>query len=104
MARCSQSRHRSLSGREEPPDARSLAGATAGPAPLGTAVLPRGPVPAPEDDDREDGQRRVGPSSSQNAVSSCPHTCVVELEEREAEPCCDRTSARRSPQALENRL
>lgn len=72
------------------PDSQSLEGATASPALLGAGVLHHGQVPELEGVDRDEYQRHVGPSSSQNASSSFHHRCVVDPEEREAEPCCDR--------------
>lgn len=71
------------------PDSVPGAGA-ASPALLGAGVLHHGHVPELEGVDRHEYQRHVGPSSSQNASSSFHHRCVVDPEEREAEPCCDR--------------
>lgn len=97
VARSSQSRPRYLCGRQEPPAlagpgsrTQSLERAAASPALLGAGVLHHGHVPELEGVDRHEYQRHVGPSSSQNASSSFHHRCVVDPEEREAEPCCDR--------------
>lgn len=71
------------------PHSQSLEGATASLALLGTGVLHHGQVPELEGVGHDEYGCHVGSSSSQNALSSFHHRCVVDLEEREAEPCCD---------------